>query len=72
MTDTMKQHRLTEPMKHALLLADPNCGHVQAGPTRAALMRRGLVHRFGTGNGGTLTAEGWTVRTLLLKLQVES
>jgi len=64
----IKRHRLTGQMERALLLADPEQGHVQAGPTRAALMRRELVHRFGSGSGGTLTAEGWAVRALLIKL----
>lgn len=39
---------------------------LEGGPTRAALIRRGLAWKFGTGQGGRLTEAG---RELALKLR---
>lgn len=67
----IRRHSLTPKMKQALRAASPHYGYVNPGPTRAALMRRGLVYKFGaeSGMGGRLTAEGWLIRNLLIKLE---
>ena len=60
--------KLSEPMKNLLRSSRPGVV-VAAGPTRAALIRRGLVHNFANGRGlpgGCLTQEGAAAREFLL------
>lgn len=59
--------KLSEPMKNLLRSSRPGVV-VASGPTRAALIRRGLVHKLGTGSqsAGMLTPEGEAAREFLL------
>lgn len=59
--------KLSEPMK-ALLISSRPGERVAHGPTRAALMRRGLVYRLGSGSqsAGMLTPEGEVAREFLI------
>lgn len=60
--------KLSEPMKDLLRSSRPGVV-VASGPTRAALMRRGLVHNFANGYGfpgGCLTEAGAAAREFLL------
>lgn len=68
MTDKLK---LSEPMRQLLIRSTPGIT-VERGPTRAALMRRGLVSRMDTGpaHAARLTKCGRDVREALLAEQV--
>ena len=59
--------KLSEPMK-ALLISSTPGERVAHGPIRAALMRRGLVHRLDTGSqsAGMLTPAGEAAREFLI------
>lgn len=65
--DDTRQHHLSPAMVNALRCVDPD-GIMAGGPTRAALMRRGLVIKRGkpAGRFGYLTEAG---RELALRLR---
>lgn len=58
--------KLSENMKRALMFTEPG-DLMKGGPTRAALIRRGLVYSMDRSRGGQLTQDGLDARADLLK-----
>lgn len=59
-----KAYRLSDRMAHRLIFTEPG-DLMMPGPTRAALMRRGLVHNMESKDAMKLTGRGVGIRRQL-------